>query len=55
MAIKAGNDLLIASDFDIQIPAVIAAVKDGTISEKRIDESVMRILAWKASLGLLEN
>ena len=53
MAVAAGNDLIIASDFDIQIPSVIAAVKAGTISEERIDESVIRILMWKLSLGIL--
>ena len=31
---------------------LVAAVKDGTISEKRIDESVRRILALKASYGI---
>ncbi len=54
LAVAAGNDLIIASDFDIQIPSVIAAVKAGTISEKRIEESVFRILMWKLSLGILE-
>lgn len=53
LAINAGNDLMIASDFDIQIPAVIDAVKNHTISEEKIDEAVIRILIWKLSLGLL--
>lgn len=53
MAIKAGNDLVLASDFDVQIPSVLAAVKNGEISEKRLDESVMRILIWKLKLGII--
>ncbi|MHB8130095.1 MAG: glycoside hydrolase family 3 N-terminal domain-containing protein, partial [Mobilitalea sp.] len=53
LAILAGNDLIVASNFDIQIPAVITAVKDNTISEERINESVMRILLWKLALGLI--
>lgn len=53
-AVLAGNDILCCTDFEVQIPAVIAAVKDGRISEERIDASVLRILQWKAELGLLE-
>lgn len=52
-AVLAGNDMLCCTDFEVQIPAVITAVKDGRISEERIDEAVMRILRWKAELGLL--
>lgn len=53
-AVLAGNDMLCCTDFEVQIPAVIEAVKDGRISEKQIDASVLRILKWKAELGLLE-
>lgn len=53
-AIKAGNDLLIASDFDTQIPAVLDALKKGTLNEERIDASVTRILVWKLKLGILQ-
>ena len=54
LAVQAGNDLLCCTDFEVQIPAVINAVKEGKISENRIDESVLRILNLKISLGLLE-
>ena len=53
-AVLAGNDMLCCTDFEVQIPAVIAAVKDGRIPVERIDASVLRILKWKAELGLLE-
>ncbi|MEI8216010.1 MAG: glycoside hydrolase family 3 N-terminal domain-containing protein [Eubacteriales bacterium] len=53
LAIKAGNDLIIASNFDTQIPSVLAAVKNGTITENLIDESVLRILCWKLKLGII--
>lgn len=43
-AVKAGNDMLCCTDFELQIPAVIEAVKSGEITEQRINESVMRIL-----------
>lgn len=52
-AVLAGNDMLCCTDFEVQIPAVIAAVKDGRISEEQIDASVLRILQWKEELGLL--
>lgn len=53
MAIKAGNDLILSSDFDIQIPSVLTAVENGTISEERINESVLKILIWKLRLGII--
>lgn len=53
VAVKAGNDMLCCTNYREQIPAVIAAVQSGGISEERIDESVLRILRWKDSLGLL--
>lgn len=52
-AVLAGNDLLIATDYNVQIPAVITAVKNGTITEERLNESVTRILIWKLNLGLI--
>lgn len=52
-AFKAGNDiLLIPPDLDAADRAMIAAVRSGQISESRLDESVLRILKMKASLGL---
>ncbi len=52
-AVLAGNDMLCCTDFEVQIPAVLTAVEDGRISEEQIDASVLRILRWKAELGLL--
>jgi len=52
-AFKAGNDvLLIPPDLDAAYRAVLAAVRSGEISESRLDESVLKILKTKASLGL---
>lgn len=53
LAVKAGNDLIISTSFDVQIPSVINAVKNGTVTEDRIDESVIRILIWKLKLGII--
>lgn len=52
-AVLAGNDMLICTNFAQQIPAVLAAVQTGVISQERIDESVLRILRWKIQLGLI--
>ncbi len=53
LAVKAGNDLLCCTDFEVQIPAVLDAVAAGEISEEQIDQSVLRILNLKLKLGLL--
>lgn len=52
-AVQAGNDLLCCTDFEVQVPAVVDAVKSGKISEQQVDASVRRILEMKVSLGLL--
>ncbi len=52
-AVKAGNDvLLLPSDLDAAYHGVIDAVRRGEISESRIDQSVLKILRAKASVGL---
>ena len=53
LAVQAGNDLIIASNFELQIPSVIEAVKKGEISEDRINEAVLRVLTWKFELNIL--
>ena len=51
-AVLAGNDLLCYSDYQTAVKSILAAVQEGIITEKRIDESVLRILRWKLNLGL---
>ena len=53
LAVLAGNDMLVTSDYQSDIPAVLAAVADGRISEEQVNESVIRILHCKLSMGLL--
>ena len=53
LAVLAGNDVLISSDFMVQIPAVLSAVEDGRISEEMIDAAVLRILKVKSEMGIL--
>lgn len=54
MAIQAGNDLVVTTDYRTQIPRVIQAVKDGELLEKTLDAACLRVLRWKLELGLLE-
>ena len=53
-AVIAGNDLLCCSDYAVQVPAVIEAVKSGVISEERINESAKRIIQMKLNLGIIQ-
>jgi beta-N-acetylhexosaminidase len=53
LAVLAGNDLLCSTEYKTQYKAVMQAVKDGRISESRIDEAVRRILQWKCDMGLM--
>ncbi len=48
LAINAGNDLIITSDFVNMYNSVIEAVKIGKIKIETIDTAVKRILAWKS-------
>lgn len=52
-AVKAGEDmLLIPPDIDGAYNGLLEAVRSGEIPESRIDESVLKILRAKASVGL---
>ena len=54
LAIEAGCDLiLMPDDLDAALQALRDAAADGTLTETRIDESVLRILTLKAKAGLL--
>ncbi|RST97389.1 beta-hexosaminidase [Vagococcus vulneris] len=55
-ALEAGNDLILSSSYAEQIPTIKKALNstESTLTEKQLDESVLRILAWKQSLGLIQ-
>ncbi|WP_373163606.1 glycoside hydrolase family 3 N-terminal domain-containing protein [Agathobaculum sp. Marseille-P7918] len=55
LAVQAGNDMLISSDFVTQYNAVLTAVQNGTISETAIRDSAVRVLRWKIELGLIDS
>ena len=55
-AFKAGNDVLtMPGDLDASYRAMLEAVRTGEISQSRLDESVLKILRAKDSLGLSRN
>ena len=52
-AVISGNDLLCCTSYWAQIPAVLEAVREGLISEARIDESLSRVLRLKERFGII--
>ena len=54
LAVLAGNDMIVTTDFEHQIPQVLAAVENGTIPAETLDAACLRVLRVKLQLGLLE-
>ena len=54
MALEAGNDLVLTTDYRVQIPKVMEAVENGALDGAVIDTACRRVLRWKQALGLLE-
>ena len=54
MALAAGNDMVVTTDYRAQIPKVIQAVENGELSEEILNSACRRVLAWKQALGLIE-
>ena len=52
LAINAGNDMIITSDYESMYYEVLNNVKNGTIKEETINKAVMRIIAWKYAYHL---
>ena len=53
-AFQAGADILLQpEDLSAAYTAVLSAVKDGTISQQRLDDSVLRVLQLKERYGLI--
>ena len=53
MALEAGNDLVITTDYRTQIPKVLEAVESGALDASVIESACRRVLTWKQALGLL--
>ena len=54
LAINAGNDMIITSDFISMYQELLQSYKENKITEERLNEAVTRIMNWKIDLGLLE-
>ena len=54
LALQAGNDMIVTTDYRTQIPQVIDAVRSGEIDEREIDAHVYRVLHEKQALGLID-
>ena len=54
LALLAGNDMIVTTDYREQIPQVIAAVERGELDEREIDAHVYRVLREKQALGLID-
>ena len=54
LAINAGNDMIITSDFETMYNEVLNNVKSGIIKEETIDKAVKRILAWKYAYKIIK-
>ena len=54
LALQAGNDMIVTTDYRTQIPQVIAAVQSGEIDEREIDAHVYRVLHEKQAIGLID-
>lgn len=52
--IQAGTDMILSSSYASQIPYIVEQVKNGTITEERLDQSVKRILGMKYDFGLIK-
>ena len=54
LALQAGNDMIVTTDYRTQIPQVIAAVERGELDEREIDAHVYRVLHEKQAIGLID-
>ncbi|MTD38646.1 beta-hexosaminidase [Erwinia sp. CPCC 100877] len=53
-ALQAGNDLILSSSFQEQIPYVIQGIEQGLYSEEELNESVFRVLKMKLDAGIIK-
>ncbi len=53
-AVRSGNNLLITTDYKTSFNDIKEAYNNNEISEDEINNAVVKVLAWKYSLGLLK-
>ncbi len=54
LALKAGNSMILTTDFETQIPQVLSAIERGELTEELINSAVRHVLFWKYDLGLIQ-
>lgn len=54
LALIAGNDLILSSSYQKQIPVIKEAILTGEYTEDDLEQSVLRILKWKYKLGIIK-
>lgn len=54
MAIQAGADMVVSSEFEKEIAQVVLALENDELTVERIEQSVLRVLQWKLLLGVVE-
>lgn len=52
-AVKAGNNLIITTDYEESFNSIKNAVENGELTTQEIDELVFKVLAWKYYKGLM--
>lgn len=53
LAINAGNDMIITSDFLTMYNEILKSLENGDIKEETINQAVLRVIAWKYYTNLL--
>lgn len=53
LALEAGNDMIMSSNYVGHFMELVNAYKAGTITEERINYSVRKIIAWKIAYGII--
>lgn len=53
LAVEAGNDIILSSDFVTQRDAIVKAVENHRIAEDTIDNAVKKIIAYKYAMGYM--
>ena len=54
LAVLAGNDILILSDYETSYNNLLSAAKNGQLDLSIIDKAVFRVLAWKYSANIIK-
>lgn len=54
-AVKAGNNLIITTDYEESFNSIKTAIEDGDITKQQIDKLAFKVLAWKYYKGIMFN